>query len=50
MNERPDQKGSLNQRLESVSWAVFLIMIGGLWVVPKGTAPVSAWLFAAGPS
>jgi len=48
MNQRPDQKGSLNQRLESFSWAVFLIMIGCLWLVPKGTVPGSAWLFGAG--
>jgi len=48
MNERPDPKLSLNRRLESVSWAVFLIMIGCLWLVPKGTVHGSTWLFGAG--
>ena len=28
------EKHKLNQRLESIGWALFLIMIGGLGVVP----------------
>ena len=36
----------LNHRLETVSWGLFLIMLGGfalLWSVPEGT-----WLIGAG--
>ncbi len=43
-----DRKKSLNQRLESVCWALFLIMIGCLWLVPEGTVPNSAWILGAG--
>lgn len=48
MDEQRDPMKSRNQRLESIGWALFLIMIGCLWLVPKGTVPESTWLFGAG--
>jgi len=48
VDKQHDPKNSLNQRLESIGWALFLIMIGCLWLVPKGTVPEPTWLFGAG--
>jgi len=41
-------KGSLDRKFVSVSWALFLIMIGGLWLVPAHQVPESAWLLGVG--
>jgi hypothetical protein len=38
----------LNSKLVSVSWALFLMMIGGLWLVPTNQVPESAWLLGVG--
>jgi hypothetical protein len=38
----------LNQRLEAVSWALFLIMVGALWLAPQGALPGYSWLLGAG--
>jgi hypothetical protein len=38
----------LNIRLEEIGWALFLIMIGGLWLIPDGTIPSHTWLIGAG--
>ena len=45
---RDVQKRALNKRLESVSWALFLILIGCLWLVPEEQVPKNAWLFGVG--
>ena len=42
------QKSALNKRLESIGWALFLIMIGGLWLVPDERVPKGTWLIWAG--
>ena len=40
-----DTAGSaLNQRLESAAWGLFLIMVGGLWLIPNELVPNGAWL------
>ena len=41
-------KKSLDQKLNAVAWALFFIMLGGLWMVPAGTVPESAWLIGVG--
>lgn len=41
-------KASLDRKLVSISWALFLIMIGGLWMVPAEQVPESAWLLGVG--
>lgn len=42
------EKHKLNQRLESISWALFLIMIGGLGLVPGEQVPEGTWLIGVG--
>ena len=43
-----ERKDALNRRLESGSWALFIIMIGCLFLVPKDTVPGGTWLIGAG--
>lgn len=38
----------LNKRLEMIGWGLFLIMIGGLMLVPDQYVPESLWLVGAG--
>jgi hypothetical protein len=38
----------LNKRLETIGWACFLIMLGGLGLVPNRLVPESAWLVGVG--
>ena len=42
-------KTTLKERLDSVGFALFLIMLGVLWMQPEGRFPEDAWLvgFAA---
>ncbi len=39
---------ALNQRLDAVAWGLFLIMIGGLWLVPASQVPSGIWLIGVG--
>ena len=56
MNQQSDQpedildnkKKTLDKRLESIGWALFLIMIGGLWLAPEGFVPEGTWLIGTG--
>ena len=41
-------KAELNERLRSTSWALFLIMIGGFWLIPEGQLPHGSWLIGLG--
>lgn len=38
----------LNKRLENISWGLFLIMLGGIWLVPDRFVPEGSWLIGAG--
>lgn len=38
----------LNERLEKIGWALFLIMIGGLGLVPGEQVPEGTWLIGVG--
>ncbi len=38
----------LNKRLESIAWGLFLIMLGGIWLVPDSRVPEGTWLVGAG--
>lgn len=42
------QKHALNKRIEDIGWALFLILIGGLWLLPNQQVPESTWLIGAG--
>ncbi len=43
-----DPKQILDKRFEALAWALFLIMIGCLWLMPEGVLPDYTWLFGAG--
>lgn len=48
-SDQPEvQKSSLNKRLEDIGWALFLIMIGVIWLLLIGRVPEDAWLIGAG--
>ena len=38
----------LNKRLEAIGWGLFLIMLGGIWLVPDERVPQGIWLIGAG--
>lgn len=42
------EKAALNKRLESVSWGLFLIMLGGFALVPSNTIPKGVWSIGIG--
>jgi hypothetical protein len=42
------EKQALNKRYETIGWGLFLIMIGGLWLVPDERIPEGTWLIGAG--
>lgn len=48
MTDQEQQKMHLNKRLEAIAWGLFLIMIGGLWLLPDETVPEGAWLLGVG--
>lgn len=48
MTDQKAPKGELNKRLESISWGLFLIMIGGIWLVPDAWVPDGTWLVGVG--
>jgi len=48
LSDQDQQKMHLNKRLEAIAWGLFLIMIGGLWLLPDETVPEGAWLLGVG--
>ncbi|MGQ9675429.1 MAG: hypothetical protein ACUVX1_07165 [Chloroflexota bacterium] len=48
MTDQKTPKGELNKRLESISWGLFLVMIGGIWLVPDARVPDGTWLVGVG--
>jgi hypothetical protein len=47
LTEQDQQKMHLNKRLEAIAWGLFLIMIGGIWLLPEAV-PEGAWLLGVG--
>ncbi len=43
-----ERQRELNRRLEAASWGLFLIMLGGIWLVPAERIPEGTWLVGAG--
>lgn len=39
---------TLDQRFQSTAWAIFLIMSGGLWLLPDWMLPDGLWLLGTG--
>ncbi len=48
LTQSEDAQKSLNKRLEAISWGLFLIMIGGIGLVPHNLVPEGTWLIGAG--
>lgn len=42
------QRSALDKRLEAIGWGLFLIMIGGIWLLPDEQVPQGTWLIGAG--
>jgi len=42
------RKVALSKRLEDFGWAVLLIAIGTIWLMPEKLMPQGSWLIAAG--
>jgi len=42
------EKAALNKRLETIAWALFLIMLGGLALVSKEIVPKGVWSIGVG--
>ena len=45
--EDPEKKAALD-KINGIGFAAFIIMIGGLLLVPKGVLPESTWLIGVG--
>jgi hypothetical protein len=41
-------RAELDGRLTSISWALFLIMVGGFLLVPSSSLPAGSWLIGIG--
>ena len=46
-NPPTPEKEELNKRIENFGWGFFLIMIGGLWLIPDRFIPEGTWLIGA---
>ena len=44
----PDVQKAVSRRLDELAWALFLILIGAIWLLPAGTVPEGTWLVGAG--
>jgi len=42
------EKADLNKRLETIFWGLFLIMLGGQWLLPKDILPNGLWSICVG--
>ena len=48
-NEENARKEESGQRLDALGWGLFLIMLGGLWLVPEDWGvPDGTWLIGTG--
>jgi hypothetical protein len=43
-----DAQRAVSKRLDELAWALFLILIGAIWLLPAGTVPEGTWLVGAG--
>lgn len=46
VDPRESEKRALDRQLEGIGWALLLIMVGGLWLIPNVSGGV--WLIGAG--
>src|SRR5512135_1427982 len=43
----PDAQRAVTRPLDEFAWALFLILIGAIWLLPAGTVPEGTWLVGA---
>ena len=43
-----ERRMALSRRLEDFGWAVLLIAVGTIWLMPETLVPKGTWLIAAG--
>jgi hypothetical protein len=48
MSVQGDDKRTLDKRFETIGWGLFLLMVGGLALVPKSIAPEGTWAIGVG--
>lgn len=46
--QNESERGQLNKRLETIGWALFLIMLGGVGLIPNEVVPEGTWLIGVG--
>jgi cytosine/uracil/thiamine/allantoin permease len=44
----PDLQRAVSKRFDELAWALFLILIGAIWLLPAETVPEGTWLVGAG--
>ncbi len=42
--DEPVQKKAFDQRLDSIGWGLFFLLIGILWLLPDDVLPESKWM------
>jgi hypothetical protein len=42
------KRSTLNERLETIGWSLFLILIGIIWIIPAEQEPEGGWLIGIG--
>jgi hypothetical protein len=47
-NVQATEEPALNKRLDTIGWALLLILTGGVWLSPKGLVPEGTWLIGLG--
>jgi hypothetical protein len=47
-NSQETKEKELEKRLETLGWALFLIMTGGLFLIPSHLVPPDTWLIGVG--
>jgi len=47
-NSQETEEKMLTKRLETLGWALFLIMTGGLFLIPSHLVPPGTWLIGVG--
>lgn len=43
-----ERDAALDHRLDDIGWGLFLVLLGGLWLLPQGWVPDGTWLIGTG--
>ena len=44
IHPQASKEEALNKRFENIGWGLFMIMIGGLWLIPDQFVPEGTWM------